>query len=423
MPRAGSSSESPRKKRQDSASPRKAKTASPGIQKRRKEWNESLPPLWVKEAPKRHDGGYMNDCERLPILAHSISLQAVTKANAKEFKLTDREIGTLPYEEAITKAGFLTKLYREDQLMELAKRKCAKLEVELKIGGLVYHSHSGSSATGSVSIVSLKNAFKPADWEEHTINPQPPPLKLVEYSWPPQAEKPDPENIIWTPSWISGPVTVDDACRLYCIEPADIQHLSAHSRWIDLATVAKRALALHGGFYKHKELVLRQRRAEEEMLTRTISDADKRESHFRFSPMIRKQWEDNENDDGMYDIIGGSTIQRHAVAVLYPISYHCNDDYGCDWKWIPGTCQPILTIIFLKMYFPRLGRLLALPLPHILSESGQLLKAAVLWVVISIFGVISVSLCPEFHCIIMASFCLMKVRYGTVRPRPESNGE
>ncbi|KAJ6531068.1 hypothetical protein B0H19DRAFT_1190196 [Mycena capillaripes] len=320
MPRASSSSESPRKKRQDPATPSKAKTVSPGIQKRRKEWKESLPPLWIKQATFRHPSG----------------TTTVTKTDAaKKFKLDPREIGTLPHEQRLGDAGFVMQLYNQSQLMELAKRKCAKLELKLEIGDLVYHSQSGSSASGSVSTVSWKNPPRLANWPEHMLNPQPLPLKLPDgyYSCPPQAEKPDPEGITWTPSKIVGAVTVDDACRLYCITPEDIRDLTERSPWIDLASAAKRALTLHGGFYAHKELVYRHRREEEKILEPETHGIYTVKSHFRFSSMIQIQWE-GESRVGVSTYVTGER-PKHPVAVLYPIEYVDQGDYGCEWEWMP----------------------------------------------------------------------------------------
>ncbi|KAJ7772914.1 hypothetical protein DFH07DRAFT_767772 [Mycena maculata] len=209
-----------------SASPTKSKQPdSPGPRALQKEWNLSLKP-WVKD----------------PKFVHPKGTKTVSKTDAKKtFKLNDKEMATLPYESRPSDKYLPMQLYNYNHLMELAKRKCSKLAARPRLAS-------------TVSIAAL-----PA-WMEHMSNAQPPPLKLSDYSTPPNAVTPDPEKIIWTPSKISGPVTVNDACRLYCtdsstqITPADIRDLANHSPWIDLATVAKRAVALHGGFYAHKQL-------------------------------------------------------------------------------------------------------------------------------------------------------------------------
>ncbi|KAJ6490797.1 hypothetical protein C8R47DRAFT_1123587 [Mycena vitilis] len=310
----------PRERRELSSSPSKAKkTASPGIRQRQKEWKESLPAPWVKQTNFRHPSG----------------TGTTSKANAKKYRLNDDDLKTLPYEERLSKEGFAMKLYNEDHLMDLAMRKSVKLGVELEIDGVVYHSHSGSSATGSVSVISIKNPPKLPAWMEHITNPQPPPLKLTEYSCPLQATRPDPENIIWRPSKISGPVTVADACRLYCIQPADIEDLAAHSPWIDLASAARRALTLHGGFYEHEDRVRQSRTAEQQALDDEIREPDKRKSRFRFSPMVQQDWDHVDEDAWKYQTMGGSTVEQHRVAVFYPMIYYSDDDYGCDWRWVP----------------------------------------------------------------------------------------
>ncbi|KAJ7137932.1 hypothetical protein C8R44DRAFT_339418 [Mycena epipterygia] len=316
MPRAASSS--PKKAK---PSPTKAKPTSPGIKQLRKEWKESLQP-WVPQRGFTHPSG----------------TTTVPKSDAKKwFKLDDDDIATLPCEIHRRPPYKAALLYDYDQLMALAQRKCAELNKPLEVNGVVYQNYTGLSSTGGVSIVSLKNPPKLEAWEEHMLNPNPPPLKIEDYTCPPQAVKPDPEEITWTPDKISGPVTVEDACRLYCITPENIQDLSQHSKWIDLATVAKRAVALHGGFYAHEELLRLRRDNEEEMLTRTIPEAYERKSAFRFSPMILQQWKYLNKDAALYDALyaGMSKPPQHPVAVLYPISYFCNDDYGSDWQWAP----------------------------------------------------------------------------------------
>ncbi|KAK7038253.1 hypothetical protein R3P38DRAFT_2905273 [Favolaschia claudopus] len=139
-----------------------------------------------------------------------------------------------------------------------------------------------------------------------------PPLKIMDYTCPPDAKVPDPERIIWTPTKMDGLVTVKDACRLYCIEPNDIRDLSAHSPWIniDLETVAKRAVAIHGGCHAHKDLLLQYRNAEEAALQAIVDRthiADDGISDFKFSPTTQKQMEESEEfeaDDWMYEVLG-----------------------------------------------------------------------------------------------------------------------
>ncbi|KAJ7264870.1 hypothetical protein B0H12DRAFT_1101219 [Mycena haematopus] len=293
MPRATSSSP---KKAGNTPSPTKGAT-SPGIKKRREEWNKSLPPLWVKQTN----------------FTHAPTARTITKTNAKKkYKLNDREIGTLPHEQRTSDAtGYLMQLYNERQVEGLALRKSAKLGVKIS-----------------------KNPPKLPAWMEHIVNPQPPPLIIAEYTCPPDAVKPDPEDITWKPSKLSGPVSVQDACRLYCIAPTDIQDLSTHSPWIDLVTVAKRALTLHGGFYAHEKLVLQRREAEEKALTESIPHAYERKSLFQFSPMSQAEWDRDCEDDWMYEVPGQPSPPTR-VAVFYHIAYKCLDDYGADWEWLP----------------------------------------------------------------------------------------
>ncbi|KAF8205500.1 hypothetical protein K438DRAFT_1963943 [Mycena galopus ATCC 62051] len=312
MPRASSSSP---KKAGTSASPRKAKPAAPGIKKRREEWNETLPALWVKQTTFKHPA----------------NTRTITKTDAKKrFKLNDREIGTLPYEQQLSAAGYMMQLYSQSQVTDLARRKCAKLGVEL-------------------DLFSAKNEL-PA-WREPMLNPQPPPSEIAEYTCPPDPVEPDPEVITWDPSKLSGPVSIADACRLYCIEPTDIQDLSAHSSWIDLATVARRAVTLHGGFYAHEKLLRERRRAEENELDK--ADYDKRETlNFRFSPMIQAQWKRYHEDDWGYDYL---PPPPNRVAVLYPIKSVETGDFECEW--MPCTYQFNLTTMFFMTILFKIGEI------------------------------------------------------------------
>jgi hypothetical protein len=142
----------------------------------------------------------------------------LTRTEAKkDFKLDDDDLNSLPCEFERRPPYRAVQLFAYGQLMNLAKRKCAKLEKELEVGGMIYHSHSGTSQTGEVMLASLRNPPKLEAWMEHMLNPQPPPLKIEGYTCPPQASTPDPEKIIWTPSRISGAVSIEDACRLYCV--------------------------------------------------------------------------------------------------------------------------------------------------------------------------------------------------------------
>ncbi|KAJ7766627.1 hypothetical protein B0H16DRAFT_1522070 [Mycena metata] len=197
-------------------------------------------------------------------------------------------------------------LYSQPQLSNLVNRKRAKLGLPPPTSTL-------------------------PDWMEHMLRPKPPPFKIETYTCPAGAAKPDPPDMTWTPSRISGAVAVKDACRLYCITADDIQDLSEHSKCIDLGSVARRAVTLHGGFYAHKEHVRQCRQAEEEMLTRETPEADNRESRFRFSPLIHKQYTDPPSM--IYE--GRTTSPSNPVAVHYPTFYFSDDDYGCAWEWYP----------------------------------------------------------------------------------------
>ncbi|KAJ7248202.1 hypothetical protein B0H12DRAFT_1234953 [Mycena haematopus] len=241
----------------------------------------------------------------------------------KEFKLNDRELGTLPEEHRTSDtSGYLMQLYSGRQVEDLALRKCAKLGVN--INSLVYYIFRIRNPGKKFAQTS---GLDGAHQESSTAS-----LKIAKYTRPPNPVKPDPKLITWKPSKLSGPVSVEDACRLYCIEPTDIQDLSARSLWIDLATVAKRAVTLHGGFYAHQNLVFQRREAEQKTLSESNPYADW-ESLFQFFPMSQAELNRDRAYDWMYDSSQPSPPNR--VAVFYPIEYVCFDKYGSDCEWMP----------------------------------------------------------------------------------------
>ncbi|KAJ7453070.1 hypothetical protein FB451DRAFT_1281605 [Mycena latifolia] len=318
MPHAASSSSKKARSPEKPKSPTKGKPISPGLGKRRKEWKESLPiaPWTLQFAFKHADGTTI-----------------VNKTDAKEdFPLNDYEITRLPCELEPRPPSIAIRWYCYDQLVDLATRKCTKLGMHLQVPAREKYRLRRVSRTGGVS-ASIP-ALQLPECLEHFFRPNPPPLKIPDYTCPPQAQTADPPKITWKPSRIMRPVTVDDACRLYCITAHDIRDLSAHSPWIDLSTVAKRALTLHGGFHAHKKLVRRSRDEEEKRLEK----AKKTQSDFTFSRIIslQMQWDVQTSDqDMLYDWTGRADQMGESVAVLYPISSESQNDYGTDWEWMP----------------------------------------------------------------------------------------
>ncbi|KAK7019513.1 hypothetical protein R3P38DRAFT_2974089 [Favolaschia claudopus] len=302
------------------SSPKKSKSSRPGLGTRQKEWRDALSqtPRWVWQANFRH-----------PRFTKTITKTAAIST----YSVNAREIETLPYELRPSSQPKPMHLYNENQVIDLAMKKCKTLEKKFETKDVVYHSHSGSSETGIVAVMSLKNPYTPT--------PQPwdldPPLIIKEYTCPSEAEKPDPSPIVWSANRLMGPVLVRDACRLYCLEPNEIQDLSEHSRWIDLETAAKRALTLHGGFHAHEKFVLRHREAEEKLLEqewwapRTTPRSDYIRSPFRISKEV--EYDDSEE---VYD---ERCVEAHrhgrTVAVFYPIKYVTNH-FGAAPEWKPG---------------------------------------------------------------------------------------
>ncbi|KAJ7154194.1 hypothetical protein C8R46DRAFT_1197157 [Mycena filopes] len=291
MPRERQSSSTPSKP----MSPKVKVTASPespGIRQLQREWNASLPEPWRPD----------------PDFVHPEGTWTGLKGSMKKYKLTSRDLASLPYEQRLSRSGYKMHLYSRAQLLDLSRRKRAKLMLD--------------------PLPAPASALRMPDWMEHMRHPNPPPLKIETYTCPLGAAKADPEEITWTPRKLSGSVAVEDACRLYCITPEDIEDLSKVSKWIDLGTVARRAVTLHGGFYAHEAIVRRARYEEEKMLTKMGED----KSRFCFSPLIDKQY-DPDIDSRLDD---PRPLPKNPVAVHYPILYDTIWDHGCGWEWYPS---------------------------------------------------------------------------------------
>ncbi|KAJ6490794.1 hypothetical protein C8R47DRAFT_1123579 [Mycena vitilis] len=294
--------------RQPSVAPKKT---NPATLTPRQGWKRSLPAPWPVQYRFKHPKG----------------TRTVTKTDAKKIfkpRLDDADIATLPCEYEKRPPFKAVQHYAYEKVLDLAQRKALRLGKLLEIDSVNYRS----GATQSLKL---------QPWQEHMLRPQPPPSLLHDYTSPSDAAVPDPVDTTWTPSKISGAVSVEDACRLYCLNPKDIQDLSNVSPWIDLASAAKRALAIHGGYYAHRALVLQHRRQEEEMLSHEtqgpVINENTAKSRFRFSKMIQQQWDAPDDSSGMYE---GRKRLEHRVAVFYPIQYECMNDYGTEWEWLPS---------------------------------------------------------------------------------------
>ncbi|KAF7301259.1 hypothetical protein MIND_00690700 [Mycena indigotica] len=329
-----------------SASPQKPesknkKTKNTGINKRKKEWKE----LIACRGPRRIDGTFK----------HAAYTCTVTATNAvKHYHLTRDELATLPYESRdsknIKQHQFMRpmKLYSHEALFDLAREKSLFIGTPLIIGIEEYVGDPGPAAEGrpTVTILRVKLSDLPR-WLRIEKDPQPPPLKIPTYERVTSGEKPDPERICWKPSHVTNVVSVGDACRLYCIEPHVINDLAAASQWIDVETVARRAVTLHGGFHAHYDHVRQCREREEKELeaeykARFPYDHGEWKSHFQWSTHMQQysRWMEKQDDDFYYSgyYSGPSRNSRNVVAVLYPLYQVDFDggDFTSDWQWAPG---------------------------------------------------------------------------------------
>lgn len=167
----------------------------PGLRQLQKEWNTSLQP-WVPQPSFKHPAGTRVGAPLFQCRDLTMMLQTVRKGRiAERYHLNKQDLATLPCERRFDiDVGFMTVLYCESQLSALAIRKRAKL--------------------GPIS--------------PRTPATHPPALVIETYTCPSEVTKPDPEQITWTPSKLSGAVAVKDACRLYCV-CATFVHFGAHA--------------------------------------------------------------------------------------------------------------------------------------------------------------------------------------------------
>lgn len=303
-------------------SPKRSPVKNPGIQKRRNEWRSTLKP-WVVDWSFKHKQG--------------ISTYGSTEAK-QQFQLDEYDLKTLPYEKRPNPKDPTfnpTKLYAFTDLEKLTLDKAKALQLtEVKIAGLIVDVKTYTESGGTVFIGRPAKLPKLEAWQEHDHNHKPPAKVIKEYHPPKSPVQPDPPEIAWTPSYLTGPVDVADACRLYCLESDDIKDLAKVSKWIDLGTAARRALELHGGYYAHMDLVKKRRDAEIRQLDSIKSHyTDDFKSVFRFSEIVHQEWVQDRSDDWMYDTSTSKEVFR--VAVHYPVHKE-TDDYGCSPKYVPA---------------------------------------------------------------------------------------
>ncbi|KAF7301263.1 ATP-dependent DNA helicase PIF1 [Mycena indigotica] len=260
----------------------------------------------------------------------------------KTYHLTTDELATLPYESRpsanIGRHAFMQpmKLYNAKALYNLAREKSRVLNIPLR----VRNPGSTAMATTISPSISLPSNFP--KWLNDERNAQPRPLRISAYQR--VADDPEMEKIRWRGSLVPHLVSLEDACWLYCIKPKDIADLRAISPWLDAQTVAQRAVTLHGGFYAHHDYVHRRRQEEEASLDekyRGLHIVQDWRSDFTWSAHVSDylDWvrvQNNSIDDSSrlyWDRRTGE--EEYTVAVLYPLEYGCDNDYGCGWQWYP----------------------------------------------------------------------------------------
>ncbi|KAK7049373.1 hypothetical protein VNI00_005974 [Paramarasmius palmivorus] len=261
-------------------------------------------------------------------------LQTISKGRARKLttpQLKPDELDTLPCEIRLIRPRGKTfdvqmKLYSLSEVLQLAKLRAQELGVEL------------------VWTADLKSRFNKVGLV----------IKHDYISIAP--DDPAPNEIIWEGEdlWYFA-VNVQDACLTYCaytnhtlfkLEPQDVSDLVSKHGWLDLQSVAIRALEIHGGLKRHNQMIINKRKADQ----KAIEDKYYAVGYHDCQPLkpysrdLEKMLNDWNEDSWMYDTgrpaPRPTKEQRQRTVLQYgPVWKQCMDDYGSDWMWFHGSGQ------------------------------------------------------------------------------------
>ncbi|KAK7049372.1 hypothetical protein VNI00_005973 [Paramarasmius palmivorus] len=149
-------------------------------------------------------------------------------------------------------------------------------------------------------------------------------------------DDPSVNEIIWKGEhlWSFG-VNVDDACLTYCLEPYDVADLVSKNDWLDLKSVAVRALEIHEGLKRHNEIVVNKRKADKNTVEASY------QSLKGYSRGLR-QFLDNLHEEASqyypdHDPRRPTKEERRRTVLQYgPVWMQCEDDHCTEWVWYHG---------------------------------------------------------------------------------------
>ncbi|KAG2003509.1 hypothetical protein CC2G_004107 [Coprinopsis cinerea AmutBmut pab1-1] len=285
---------------------------------------------------------------------HPEGTATITKTDAKKLmvtpRLTDLEIGTLPYQSSTSAAGYPMKLYSMKAINELIKKRCELLGVPSPpLSTPVRKAGPKRGSSPFVGIVSGKGLFNDPIYDRLD---DPEKLDAVirrEYVPPPgvSEDDPDPKSIRFESGQITRVALKEhDACLLYCLQRKDLDILRTPSGWFDLVSVEVRALEVHGGLKKHNQIVIEQRLQDAKAIDAYMEKYHRGlETPLRsYSPDLERFLNKMSSDDEWHDLdpIRSETKEekRRKVYQFHPIRKEDIGDYGCEWMWFHG-CEMV----------------------------------------------------------------------------------
>ncbi|KAK7043762.1 hypothetical protein VNI00_008374 [Paramarasmius palmivorus] len=253
-------------------------------------------------------------------------------------RLTVDDLATIPYEERQNPTTNNTmKLYAVKDLRNLIQLRASFLKIE-------HHPPSSPFPSSSMPRIVV-----------FTPNPNDPlvlrdtkPGAIINHDYQPLQCDPGLEEIVWDGEHVPLDIGVShtEACLLYCLDRQDIEDLAAASRFLDLKTVAVRALKVHGGFQRHNEIVVQRRRRQKATIEAAFaashdSDAGRAQDNHLSKEVHEslRRWSDHDNHIEPAKRSQEEQLRRRRTVKQYaPVAYldRVGDDFVSNHEWYHG---------------------------------------------------------------------------------------
>ncbi|KAL0566869.1 hypothetical protein V5O48_015134 [Marasmius crinis-equi] len=263
------------------------------------DWNE-----WVE--------GHIWQPEQGTVFRFPSDTTTVTKTDAVKLdnvkpKLPPRDLDVLKHETRFNKAGRIMYLYSKEEVRDLIRRRADMCGYEVP-------------TPPTIATIGFLNG--PAE----VIEPH------IDHSY--VRVESDPVDIIWEGQhvWSGWHILFEDACILYNVEADVLEDLAVECRWLDIKTVAMRAVKAHGGVIAHNESIAQKRRAAVKALVDNYEITQcYRGPLEHFSKSLRDRFKKlYGGEDYGYDGAPTWTPEEKARTVqqYYPIGPAFDTDYG-----------------------------------------------------------------------------------------------